>query len=60
MQYSEGYLLDKRYRLERYVGGGSFGEVWVVMDQETDLELAVKIYSAMDEKGLQEGIPVVL
>ena len=54
MQYSEGYLLDKRYRLERYVGGGSFGEVWVVMDQETDLELAVKIYSAMDEKGLED------
>lgn len=54
MQYQEGYLLDKRYLLERFIGSGSFGEVWVSHDQETDLEVAVKIYIAMDEKGLEE------
>ena len=47
-------MLNKRYKLEKYVGGGSFGEVWVVLDQETDLEMAAKIYSAMDEKGLED------
>ena len=54
MQYSEGYLLDNRYQLERFVGSGSFGEVWVAKDQATDLEVAAKIYIAMDEKGLEE------
>ncbi len=54
MQYSEGYLLDRRYALERYVGGGSFGEVWVAHDEETDIQVAVKIYISMDEKGLEE------
>lgn len=54
MQYTEGYLLDNRYRLERFVGSGSFGEVWVAKDLATDLEVATKIYIAMDEKGLEE------
>lgn len=54
MQYTEGYLLDRRYALERYVGGGSFGEVWVAHDEETDIQVAVKIYISMDEKGLEE------
>lgn len=54
MQYNEGYLLDKRYLLERFIGSGSFGEVWVAMDKETDLQVAVKIYIAMDEKGLDD------
>ena len=54
MQYSEGYLLDKRYALERFIGSGSFGEVWVATDQATELEVAIKIYIAMDEKGLEE------
>ena len=54
MQYTEGYLLANRYLLNRFVGGGSFGEVWVAHDEAADLEVAVKIYIAMDEKGLEE------
>lgn len=54
MQYTEGYLLDNRYELQRYIGSGSFGEVWVAIDKATDLEVATKIYVAMDEKGLQD------
>lgn len=54
MQYTEGYLLDNRYQLERYIGSGSFGEVWVATDKATDLEVAAKIYVSMDEKGLQD------
>lgn len=54
MQYEEGYLIDRRYLLERFIGSGSFGEVWVALDKETDLQVAVKIYVAMDEKGFDE------
>lgn len=54
MKYSEGYLLDNRYQLERFVGSGTFGEVWVAIDKATDIEVAIKVYVSMDEKGLQE------
>ena len=54
MKYSEGYLLDDRYRLERFIGSGTFGEVWVAMDRATDIEVAIKVYVSMDEKGLEE------
>lgn len=54
MQYSEGHLLDDRYILKRFIGRGSYGEVWVAMDKETDLEVAVKIYLSMDSDGLQD------
>ena len=54
MKYSEGSLLDNRYLLERFIGSGTFGEVWVAVDKATDLEVAVKVYVSMDEKGLEE------
>lgn len=54
MKYSEGYLLDNRYQFERYIGSGTFGEVWVAIDKATDLEVAIKVYISMDETGLQE------
>ncbi|MBO5419871.1 MAG: serine/threonine-protein kinase [Bacteroidales bacterium] len=54
MQYSEGYLLDNRYELKSFIGSGTFGEVWVATDKATDLEIAIKVYVSMDEKGLQE------
>ena len=54
MEYSEGYLLDNRYQLERFIGSGTFGEVWVAVDKATDLEVAIKVYVSMDEKGIQD------
>lgn len=54
MQYSEGYILDGRYEFKRYVGSGTFGEVWVAVDKATDIEVAIKVYVSMDEKGLED------
>lgn len=54
MQYSEGYILDNRYEFKRFVGSGTFGEVWVATDRATDIEIAIKVYVSMDEKGLED------
>ena len=60
MKYSEGYLLDNRYQLERFIGSGTFGEVWVAIDKATDIEVAIKVYVSMDEKLLRAILPVYL
>lgn len=54
MKYSEGYILDSRYQFERFIGSGTFGEVWVAIDKATDLEVAIKVYISMDDTGFQE------
>ncbi len=54
MEYQEGQLVDGRYSLQRFIGSGSFGEVWVAKDTQTDMEIAIKIYISMDKHGLEE------
>lgn len=54
MQYTVGQLLDGRYALTKFIGSGSYGEVWVARDKATDLEVAVKIYLSMDPQGLAD------
>ena len=54
MQYIEGSVFDDRYLLKEFKGSGSFGEVWLALDRQTDMEVAVKIYVAMDSHGLSE------
>ncbi len=54
MEYREGHIVDGRYRLQFFIGSGSFGEVWVANDIQTDMEIAIKIYISMDQHGLEE------
>lgn len=54
MQYSEGLMFDDRYLLKRFLGSGSYGEVWLALDQQTEVEVAVKIYIEMDSQGLSD------
>lgn len=52
--YTEGTLFDGRYLLKERKGRGSFGEVWLAEDTEIGVDFAIKIYVAMDQKGLEE------
>ena len=47
-------IIQSRYRLLSLKGRGSFGEVWLAKDEKTDMDVAVKVYIALDDKGLEE------
>ncbi len=54
MEYREGHIVDGRYSLQHFIGSGSYGEVWVAKDIQTDMEIAIKIYISMDQHGIEE------
>lgn len=54
MKLEEGEIIQSRYRLLSLKGRGSFGEVWLAKDEPTDLDVAVKVYIALDDRGLEE------
>ena len=54
MEVSSGTLIHDRYRLQHRLGRGSFGEVWSAHDEVADVDVALKIYVALDDKGIEE------
>lgn len=54
MAFLEGTIINDRFRLLRQIGRGSFGEVWLAEDTILGIQLAVKIYIALDSRGLEE------
>ena len=54
MIIEKGAIIQSRYRLLELKGRGSFGEVWLAKDEQTDLDVAVKVYIALDDRGLEE------
>ena len=54
MDLTQNQLFAGRYRLLEEKGRGSFGEVWKAIDEHLDMAVAIKIYIALDEKGVEE------
>lgn len=54
MDIQAGELFNNRYRLLSEKGRGSFGDVWLAHDGQIDLDVAIKIYIALDNRGIEE------
>ena len=54
MDIQAGGLFNNRYRLLSEKGRGSFGDVWLAHDEQIDLDVAIKIYIALDNRGIEE------
>ena len=50
----EGDIIRGRYTLMRFLGNGSFGEVWLAHDQLSGRDVALKIYLSLDPAGVEE------
>lgn len=53
-QFKSGDLFNERYQLEKLVGVGGFADVWKALDTQTNTTIALKIYTRLDDDGINE------
>lgn len=51
LQHRLGDLLDERYEVQRVLGSGAFGTVYLCRDRELEIEVAVKELHVLDPAG---------
>ncbi len=51
---TQGTVVNNRYTLLEYKGRGSFGEVWLAHDDTLGIDVALKIYISLDQRGVDE------
>lgn len=53
-ELTQGTIVNNRYSLLEYKGRGSFGEVWLAHDDVLGIDVALKIYISLDQRGVEE------
>lgn len=54
-KFKEGdRVANGRYELKRFLGEGTYGEVWQVRDTALDADCAIKFYVSLDERGREQ------
>lgn len=54
MKLVEGSIIAEHYQLLRLLGSGSFGDVWLAHNMLADIDVAIKFYGTLDEKGIED------
>ena len=54
MNLTEGSIIAEHYQLLKQLGHGSFGDVWLAHNVLADIDVAIKFYGTLDQKGIDD------